>query len=118
MVLQRATTLITLSLASLLMAGTSMAQVHHGNGSSVSPAAVSSSTELTEGEVRRIDLDGQKVTLRHGEIKHLDMPPMTMVFHAGVPGMLDQLKVGDKIRFDVQERDGKMVLTRIAPSTQ
>lgn len=118
MVLQRATTLITLSLASLWMASTSLAQVHHGHATGAAPVSATSPAEWTEGEVRRVDIAGQKVTLRHGEIKHLDMPPMTMVFHAATPGMLDQLKVGDKIRFDVQEREGKMVLTRIAPSTQ
>ena len=35
---------------------------------------------LADGEVRKIDKEQGKITLRHGEIKHLDMPPMTMVF--------------------------------------
>jgi Cu/Ag efflux protein CusF len=37
---------------------------------------------MIDGEVRKSDKETGKITLRHGEIKHLDMPPMTMVFVA------------------------------------
>jgi Cu/Ag efflux protein CusF len=68
---------------------------------------------LSDGEVRRIDRQQGKVTLKHGEIKSLEMPPMTMVFQVKDTAMLDRLKVGDKIRFTADQIDGALVLTRI-----
>jgi Cu(I)/Ag(I) efflux system periplasmic protein CusF len=69
----------------------------------------------TEAEVRRLDLPNQKITLKHGEIKNLDMPPMTMVFDArALPTeQLRALKVGDKLRFQVAMVDGRAQLTAI-----
>jgi Cu(I)/Ag(I) efflux system protein CusF len=70
--------------------------------------------ELSDGEVRKLDKDTGRVTLKHGEIKNLDMPGMTMVFTAKDKALLDPLKVGDKVKFAVVIEDGKMVLTRLA----
>lgn len=69
------------------------------------------------GEVRKIDKDSQKITLKHGEIKNLDMPPMTMVFKALDPTLLDKVKVGDKVQFQAVMRDGAMVVTTIELAT-
>ena len=74
-------------------------------------------TDMTEGEVRRIDTGAGKVTIKHGEIKNLDMPPMTMVFTVAQPAMLSDLKVGDKVRFVVEQQNGKMVITHITPAS-
>lgn len=68
---------------------------------------------LAEAEVRRIDKAQGKVTLRHGPIPSLEMPPMTMVFRVAEPAMLDQLREGEKIRFDAEQRQGQYVITRI-----
>jgi Cu(I)/Ag(I) efflux system periplasmic protein CusF len=70
----------------------------------------------TEGEIRKISKDTGKLTIKHGEIKNLDMPPMTMVFVARDPAMLDQVAVGDKVRFTVVDEGGKMVVTEIQPA--
>ncbi len=51
---------------------------------------------MAEGEVRKIDKDAGKVTIRHGELKNLDMPPMTMVFRVKDPAMLEQLKAATR----------------------
>jgi Cu/Ag efflux protein CusF len=59
-----------------------------------------------EAEVRRVDVRGQKLSLRHGEIQNLDMPPMTMVFHVTDPAWLEQVKPGDKIRFQADKVNG------------
>jgi len=81
------------------------------------PAApAATAADLTDGEVRRIDAAASKLTIKHGEIKHLDMPPMTMVFTAAEPGLLNNLKVGDKIRFVVEQQQGKLIVTRIVPA--
>lgn len=68
---------------------------------------------MTDGEVRKIDKDAGKLTLKHGEIKHLDMPPMTMVFQVKDKAMLDMVKAGDKVRFKVVNDGGKMVVTEL-----
>jgi Cu/Ag efflux protein CusF len=68
---------------------------------------------LTVGEIKRVDLDGGKVTIKHGEIKNLEMPPMTMVFVAKDKTQLANLKVGDKINFLVLNEAGKFIATDI-----
>ena len=54
---------------------------------------------MSEGEVRRVDKGAKKVTLKHGPLKNLDMPAMTMVFEVREPTLLDKFKAGDKVRF-------------------
>ncbi|MCW5653457.1 copper-binding protein [Hydrogenophaga sp.] len=71
---------------------------------------------MSEGEVRRVDIRTGKLTLRHGEIKNLDMPPMTMVFQVSDPAMLSAVKVGDKVRFRAEKIDGVYTVTRIEPA--
>ena len=70
---------------------------------------------MTDGEVRKIDLEGSKVTLKHAEIKNLDMPGMTMVFVVKDKAMLDKLKAGDKVQFKAINDAGKMTVTEIQP---
>ena len=69
--------------------------------------------QMTDGEVRKIDKDNQKITLKHGDIKSLDMPAMTMVFKARDASMLDKLQVGSKVRFMAEKIDGALVVTMI-----
>lgn len=71
---------------------------------------------LTDGEVRKVDRDNQKLTLKHGEIKNLDMPPMTMVFGVKDRSLLDKLNVGDKVQFRATSEAGKFVVTEIQTS--
>ncbi|GAA5159100.1 copper-binding protein [Viridibacterium curvum] len=66
-----------------------------------------------EGEVRKIDKAAGKVTLKHGEIKALNMPPMTMVFKARNPAQLDALKPGDKVLFQVEQTADALLVTDI-----
>jgi Cu(I)/Ag(I) efflux system periplasmic protein CusF len=68
---------------------------------------------LTDGEVRKVDRDAQKITLRHGPMSNLDMPAHTMVFQVADPAMLDQVKPGDRIRFEAEKVGGAFRLTRI-----
>ena len=76
-------------------------------------AATGALAQLAEGEIRKVDKDAQKLTIRHGEIKSLDMPPMTMVFRVKNAQMLEAVKPGDKVRFDAQKEGGQYVVTRI-----
>ena len=66
--------------------------------------------EFTQGEVRNVDKADRKVTLKHGEIKNLGMPPMAMVFEVKDAKLLDKFKIGDKVRFKAVHDAGKYVL--------
>ena len=71
---------------------------------------------MTDGEVKKVDQAAGKVTIKHGDIKHMDMPGMTMVFTAKDKAMLSSVKAGDKVKFMVVNEGGKMVLTDIQPA--
>jgi len=76
-------------------------------------AASAAHAQAYEGEVRKIDKAQGKLTLRHGELKALDMPPMTMVFRVRNTQVLDTLAVGDKVKFDADKIDGAYTVTAI-----
>lgn len=68
---------------------------------------------MTKGELRKIDQAGQRVTLRHGPIDNLKMPPMTMVFRVQDASDLEGLTAGDKVRFHAEEENGSYVVTEL-----
>ena len=68
---------------------------------------------MTDGEVRRIDRETKKITLRHGPIVNLGMPAMTMVFQVKDPAMLEQVKTGDQVLFEAEKTGGAYVVTHI-----
>jgi Cu(I)/Ag(I) efflux system periplasmic protein CusF len=79
--------------------------------------ATESSVALTDGEVRRVDKEAQKLTIRHGPLPALDMPqPMTMVYRVKDPAMLDKVKAGDKVKFHAEKIGGAFTVTRIEAS--
>ncbi len=69
-----------------------------------------------EGEVRKVDKEAGKITLKHGPIQSLDMPAMSMVFRAQDPAMLDAVKVGDKVRFKADKIQGSYTITEMQPA--
>ena len=71
---------------------------------------------MTDGEVKKIDKDAGKITIKHGEIKHMDMPGMTMVFVAKDKALLDTVAVGAKIQFMATNENGQMMVTDIQPA--
>ncbi len=82
---------------------------HHPPAASAPAAATAApvpAADMAEGEVRRVDKAGRKITLRHGEIKSLDMPPMTMVFQVTDAALLDKVAAGDKVRFRADQSGG------------
>lgn len=102
-----ATLLLTIG-AALPLSSFSQAVMDHSkmNMSQMTPS-------LTDGEVKKIDLETGKVTIKHGEIKHMDMPGMTMVFTAKDKSLLTSIKPGEKIKFMVINEGGKMIVTDI-----
>ncbi len=71
---------------------------------------------LSDGEIRKVDKEAKKLTIKHGPIANLDMPSMTMVFQVKDPALLDMVKAGDKVRFAADKISGAYVVTRIEPS--
>jgi Cu/Ag efflux protein CusF len=82
---------------------------HHPAGAQAAAAA----TPMADGEVRKVDKEQGKVTLKHGPIASIDMPPMTMVFKVADPKMLDALKQGDKVKFAADKVNGTLTVTAI-----
>ncbi len=78
--------------------------------------AFAAHAQMTEGEVRKVDKEAARITLRHGEIKNLDMPPMTMVFQVKDAKMLDSVKVGDKVRFSAEKLPAGYTVTALQPA--
>lgn len=74
---------------------------------------VAASADLTDGEIRKVDKESKKITIKHGEIKNLEMPPMTMVFQVKDALMLDKVQTGDKVRFRVEKAGSGFVVTEI-----
>ena len=72
--------------------------------------------EPTEAEVRKVDLGASKITLKHGEIKNLEMPPMTMVFQVPDPALLGGIKTGDKVRFTADKVNGAYTVLTLEPA--
>lgn len=77
---------------------------------------LAAAADMTDAEVRKVDKEQKKVTLRHGEIRSLDMPAMTMVFQVKDAAMLDKLKAGDRVRFAAEKVPGGIAITDIQPA--
>ena len=75
--------------------------------------AAASDAPMVEGEVRKVDKEAKKITLKHGPISNLDMPAMTMVFQVADPAMLDHLKAGDKVKFTADKAGSGYAVTKI-----
>ena len=104
------TSTLVCSIALSLFAASSFAQA-------TAPAAAQAATpmvnEMTEAEVRKVDKDTKKVTLKHGPIKNLDMPSMTMVFQVRDEKLFDKLVSGEKIKFTAEQLQGAFVVTAV-----
>lgn len=100
------TTVVALSLALSSLAYADDAH-HTEKAGAAAPAALSS------GEVKKIDKDAGKITLKHGPLVNLDMAPMTMVFRVKEASMLDKVKVGDKVNFVADKVNGALTVTQI-----
>jgi len=86
------------SIAALLMAGGALAQA---------PVA---------GEVTKVDAANGRITIKHAEIKHLDMPAMSMVFRVRDAKLLDGVAAGDRVKFVADKVDGNYTVTSMQKS--
>lgn len=104
--------LLSISLVLLLISGfsgTALSEEKQSDAGMQQPASV----EMTDGVIRKVDKTNSKITIKHGEIKNLDMPGMTMVFQVKRPELLDTVQAGDKVKFRAEKSGSAFVVTDI-----
>ena len=104
---------LLVAMTAALCSTVSIASSGESDRSTAIVLAQASAADMTEGEVRKVDKDTKKLTIKHGDIKNLDMPGMTMLFQVKDPGMLDMVKPGDKVKFRAEKAGGAIVVTEI-----
>jgi hypothetical protein len=98
----------------LLVARSGQARVYASYNKAQPARTDAPRSALTEGEVRKVDKARGRITLKHGEIRNLDMPPMTMVFAVSDRAFLDRVQAGDQVLFAAEQaQGGQLVVTRI-----
>jgi Cu/Ag efflux protein CusF len=85
----------------------------HATAPVASASTMASALPMVSAEVRKVDLENKKISLKHGEIKNLDMPGMSMVFQVKNVTMLENIKAGDKVMFTADKVDGAFMVMSI-----
>jgi Cu(I)/Ag(I) efflux system protein CusF len=67
------------------------------------------------GTVTALDPKAGVVTIHHGPIAKLSWPAMTMAFKATDPAVLQGVKVGQSVKFQLMQMGSDTQLTAIAP---
>jgi Cu(I)/Ag(I) efflux system protein CusF len=98
-----------------LVAGMPMLAIAAGHDHTEAKAAVApkAAAALSDGEIKKVDKAAGKMTIKHGALANLDMPPMTMVFRVKDKAMLEQVKSGDKVNFSAEKLNGALTVTAI-----
>ncbi|HYD95900.1 MAG TPA: copper-binding protein [Noviherbaspirillum sp.] len=108
--LHHVATALALGAALALPAFANPAQHHHGSSHAGHAAP---SAALADGEVKKVDKGSGRLTIKHGPLPRLEMSGMTMAFKVADARMLDQVKAGDKIRFDADNIKGALTVTKL-----
>ena len=101
--------------SAVLLAGALLAPAAHAQQTQGAHDAHHPGAALSDGEVRKVDKDAKKITIKHGEVKSIEMPPMTMVFQVRDSALLDKVKAGDKVKFQAEKQGDAYVVTAIEP---
>ena len=104
--------LLSLPMTAALMSGASATE-HTSATQPATPAKMPDNTSLSTGEIKKIDKDTGKITLKHGPLVNLNMPAMTMVFKVQSPQLIDAVKVGDAVKFRAENIQGALTVTKI-----
>ncbi len=99
-----------------VLAPPAWAQKASGDHSAHGSTKASRSVPLAEGEIRKIDKAGKKITIKHGPIPNIDMPAMTMVFAVKNPALLDKATLGQKVKFQAEMIGGTATVTELEPA--
>lgn len=102
---------LIIAFAALGFASHAMAQVDHSMHGKPAAKAASSAPDaaLADGVVKKIDKASKRLTIAHGKLPN-GMPGMTMAFTVKDAALLDQVQVGQKIRFATDDADGMLVV--------
>jgi Cu(I)/Ag(I) efflux system protein CusF len=84
-----------------------------GMGTMDTKSPMPNAAPFTDGEVKKVDKEGGKITIKHGPLINLGMPGMTMMFPVADPTLLDRVKEGDKIKFRAENVGGTLTVTKI-----
>ena len=106
------------SITAAVIAGAFLVPLAHADSGHQKKAASEASqpAPMADGEIRRIDKDAKKITIKHGPLESLDMPAMTMVFQVRDLAMLERVKVGDKVKFQAEKIGGGFAVVKIEPA--
>ncbi|MBU9465573.1 copper-binding protein [Burkholderia multivorans] len=77
------------------------------------PTMSAQDAALTDAEVTRLDAGRGMVTLKHGALRNVGMPPMTMAFKAADPAMLGGVHVGDHVKVRVERVNGRLTIVKL-----
>lgn len=102
---------LALVLGGALVAPVMANDAHHAHAAA--KTSQSATAGMTDGEVRKVNKDTGKLTIKHGELKNLGMSPMTMMFRVKDPLMLEQVKPGDKIQFVADKVNGQLTVMQM-----
>lgn len=110
----------TLAAASTAFAQQSDHSAHHAASAQATASQANAddknggtAAQMADGEIKKVNLEAEKITIRHSELKNLGMPAMTMVFRAKDPAMLGQIKEGDRIKFVAERVGGQLTVTQM-----
>jgi Cu/Ag efflux protein CusF len=101
------------TLLALVLSGVAAVAAAQHQHAPAAPSAQAAAADLADGEVRKVDKAAGKIMIRHGEIRNLNMGPMTMMFGVKSPALLDKVAAGDKVKFRAEEVKGDYVVTAI-----
>lgn len=108
------TLIVSAGLALAAAHASAQTQIREPAGQNATPAASQDDPQaLSDGEVKKVDKDTGKLTVKHGPLVNLGMPAMTMAFKVQDPAMLDGVKAGDKVRLRVDSINGTYTVTRL-----
>lgn len=84
-------------------------------GANASPAKPGTATDstLADGVVKKVDRQTGMVSLKHGELKDIGMPAMTMAYRAKDAAMVEQAKAGEKVKFRLENLNGTYTITTL-----
>ena len=106
--------------SALLASAASAHAAAHGSapmaGDAKKDVAMKANADMADGEIRKVDMENKKITIKHGAIKNLDMPGMTMVFQVKDAALLSKVKEGDKVRFSAEKSGTAILVTAIEAS--
>ncbi len=92
---------------------------HSGNAqaaTAVDPAVAAVAGQgivMSDGEIKKVDKETGRLTIKHGPLENLGMPGMTMLFGVKDAAMMVAVKAGDKVKFVAEKVGGRLVVTQL-----